>query len=237
MATHIRENTSTSTVVEAVDGIAAAVGADPQTLHLAPSWTALVTRGDDLAHRIELARRTLRRARAVVAVRDSIWDAWIKQVDREMLATSGGHRDHSSYAVFFGDASANDATRWGIDREVEFGRALLAKMGPEATSPVASRYAPRTRELTEALATANDARKEALRAIGPLLGEQLLYIEDVNAEIDRLEGQLQVLFPREPKRVASYLSATKREETTVADVSIAPAGGEAGIPGGSGGSA
>ena len=170
----------------------------------------------------------------MVAVRDSIWDAWIKQVDREILASVSGDRGHSSYAQFFGAASANDATRWGIDREVEFGRGLVGKLGPE-TSPIGSRYTARTRELTEALATANDARKAAVRALGPLLGEQLLYIEDVNTEIDRLEGQLQVLFPREPKRVASYLAATKKDEPTVADVSIAPAGGESGIPGGSGG--
>jgi hypothetical protein len=36
-----------------------------------------------------------------------------------------------------------------------------------------------------------------------------LLIDDVNREIDRLEGDLKKLFPDAPNRVASYLAATR----------------------------
>jgi hypothetical protein len=50
----------------------------------------------------------------------------------------------------------------------------------------------------------------------------VLFIDDVNREIDRLEGDLKKLFPGEPDRVASYLAATRNNLHAPADQPAPP---------------
>lgn len=79
-------------------------------------------------------------------------------------------------------------------------------------------WTPRWVADTDALETAAGARDAAVLAEAPLDAEQRLYIDDINLELDRLEGDLKKLFPGQPKRVAAFLAptrATKQRKTKV----------------------
>lgn len=70
-------------------------------------------------------------------------------------------------------------------------------------------WTPKLKAATDALEMACNQRNDAVKALGPHQTTVMLFIEDVNRELDLLEGDLKKLFPREPGRVASYLAATK----------------------------
>jgi hypothetical protein len=57
-------------------------------------------------------------------------------------------------------------------------------------------------------------RNDIVKALGPLQTSVVLLIDDVNRELDRLEGDLKKLFPGQPDRVASYLAATRNSRSS-----------------------
>ena len=57
------------------------------------------------------------------------------------------------------------------------------------------------------------ARWGRRNALTPLLTGVMLFIDDVNHELDRLEGDLMKLFPGDTTRVASYIAATRHEHS------------------------
>lgn len=215
MATHVRSNLSIDLAVEIADAIAAALSTDPETEGLAPPWAALVTRGDALAGRIREQRRVAKRARARVTVADAAWDKVLRAFERAVIDLAGGSRDMPVYKTYFRTATGAEITRFGIDREVEFGRATVTLLTTHIAplSPWADKIGP----ATDTLESASRARIDAVHAMGPLLTAQYLYVEDLNTELDRLEGGLLTTFPGDAKRVASYLSATRRDDPGVPD--------------------
>ena len=120
--------------------------------------------------------------------------------------------------------SSGIVTKYGTDREVGFARVLLAKLAERlaVVGDIAATWHPKLLASTDALEGASDERKNAVVAMGPLLTAQYLYVEDVNLELDRVEGQLQQIFPGDAKRVASYLVATRRDDAGVPDAAPTP---------------
>lgn len=224
MATHLRENTSVDSAVDIVDSIAAALESDPLTTALSPVWSALVTRGDALIADLTRVRRVARRARSRVAVLDAIWDALVRGFDRAALDSVGGHKLSPSYQQYWSAGTSGEITRFGIDREVDVGRGILALLAPAAhvINALADTWRPKLGPATDDLEAASRARRDAVIAMGPYLTAEYLYVEDVNLELDRLEGQLQNIFPGDAKRVASYLMATRRDSSGVPDAAPAP---------------
>jgi hypothetical protein len=211
MATHLRANTGIDTAVEIVDAIAAGLEGDEATRSLAAVWVALIARGDGISADLKAKRRLARRARVRVAVADASWDRAVRAFSRAVLDAVDNKRDSATYLRFFRGATASQIQNYGVDREVEEGRHMALELETMAGS-LQSHRAP-IAAATDALAAAASARKDAVRAVGPLLTAQFLYVEDVNLEIDRLEGALQGLFPGEPARVSAFLSALRREES------------------------
>ena len=76
---------------------------------------------------------------------------------------------------------------------------------------------------TDELEMAFNQRNETVKALAPQQTSDVLLIDDVNRELDRLEGDLMKLFPGQPDRVASYLAATRRSSSTTDDPAPAPA--------------
>lgn len=228
MATHLRDNAAIDSAVEIVDAIAGGLESDPATAPLAPVWIALVLRGDALAASLRTQRRLARRARTAVNVADAVWDPDVKAFTRAILDIAQGKRDSADYQRFFRGATSTEIVHYGIDREVQAGRGFIAELGTYSPgSSLNEVWVPRLTRSTDALQRASEARRAAVTAMGPLLTAQFLYVEDVNLEIDRLEGQLQMQFPGDPGRVASYLSATRRDDAGVPDAAPAsptPAG-------------
>jgi hypothetical protein len=223
MATHLRSNTAAESAVDVVDSIAAALETDPQTEHLAPVWTALVSRGDALVADLVRVRRTARRARSRLWVLDAIWDAVMRGFDRAALDAVDGQKQSPGYTRFWRSGTAAEVTRFGADREVDVARAIIGMLppAPHTIDPLRDTWVPKLTPATDALAAASTARREAVVAIGPYLSAQFLYVEDVNLELDRLEGALQGIFPGDAKRVASYLAATRRDDAGAADATPA----------------
>ncbi len=217
MATHLRSDTSADAATDIVDSIAAALEADPETADLAPSWNALVTRGDALGATLRAKRRAARRARSLVAVRDALWDLSVRAFDRAALVFYQGQKLSPSYTRFWRAGKPSEVTAFGIDREVEVGRAMIGELthGPAVRDTLADEWRPKLTTVTDGLAAASTTRREAVRDLGPSLSEQYLFVEDINLEIDRLEGTLQTRFPGQARRVASYLIATRRDDAGI----------------------
>lgn len=209
MATHFRDNHSIHTVADACAAIAGGLDSDPQTKHLAPLWDALTAKGDALASGRRTAERVVARARAKVSVMDAIWDPEIGAFGRAVVDQSGGKRDQAPYTRFFKDVSPSGAQDFGIDREVKQGRDWVAELGRHPTEPLAVTWTPRVSLVTENLAEASASRRDALQALALQGTAEELFIADVNRELDIVEAELQKLFPGQPKRVASYLEATR----------------------------
>jgi hypothetical protein len=82
----------------------------------------------------------------------------------------------------------------------------LARNPSEA---LAQLWTPRLKDATDALEMAFNQSNDTVNALGPQRTSVVLFIDDVNRELDRLEGDLKKLFPGNPDRVASYLAATR----------------------------
>jgi len=229
MATHIPDNVSIRVVVDAVDATCAALESDPETSALAKTWAGLRDKADGLAKtRCERDRGALR-ARARLAVCDSKWDATVAAFGRAVVDVSGGRRDQPPYTRFFGKTTPSAAQAFGIAREIETARAWLVEPARNPAEPLAQTWTPRLKEATDALEMAFNQRNDTVKAIGPELTSVVLFIDEVNRELDRLEGDLKKLFAGAPDRAASYLAATRNNRQSSA-VDPTPATGPTPAP-------
>jgi hypothetical protein len=209
MGTHVRENASIETVVDIVDATCAAVESDPATKSLAQTWAAMRDSADKLAENGRKLNREVLRARSRLNVQDSLWDATVAAFGRAVVDTSGGRRDQPPYTRFFSKATPSSAQDFGIQREIETARTWLAELARNPSEPLAQTWTPRLTEATDALEASFNQRNETVSMLAQQQTSVVLLIDDVNREIDRLEGDLKKLFPGAPDRVASYLAATR----------------------------
>lgn len=209
MATHLRENATISFAADTCASIAGALDSDPQTKPLAPVWDSLTTKADNLVSARRTIERTLARARSRLAVLDALWDPEVAAFGRDMVDQSGGNREAAPYTRFFKTATPSAAQDFGIDREVQQGRDWIAELNRDPNDPIAVKWSPRLKHVTDNLADGSTARRNALQALGLQATAEELFIEDVNRELDIVEGELLKLFPGQPKRIAAFLEATR----------------------------
>ncbi|APR84186.1 two-component hybrid sensor and regulator [Minicystis rosea] len=209
LATHLREDTAAQTAADLCAAIASALDSDPTTKPLAPLWEQLTGKGDALAAERRTLERAAQRARALLAVTDGVWDPEVAAFGRDLLDQSGGRRDAVPYTRFFVGASPSEVQDFGIEREIAQGRLWIRELGRDPAEALSVKWTPRFNGATDALEKASKDRVERLTALAVHGTGEVLYIESVNLEIDRLEGELKKLFPGQPERVASFLAATK----------------------------
>jgi hypothetical protein len=209
MATHLPENATIQTAADACAGVAGGLDSDPATQNLTPLWDALTNKGDTLMGARRLAERTLGRARAKLAVMDALWDPEIAAFGRDVVDETGGKRDQAPYTRFFKTVNPSTAQTFGTDREVELGKSYIAELNRIPNETLATKWIPRLTTATENLSAASTNRRNALQTLALQNTAEELFIADVNREIDILEGELLKRFPGQPKRVASYLDATR----------------------------
>ena len=210
MATHLRDDTNPRDAADACDEVAAGLEADEQTASLSPVWVALRDRGDAMSAQARDAKRATGRARAREKVLDASWDRNSLAFSRATLDSAGGRRDAPPYVIFYGNAPASVVNDTGIDREVEFGRSVVRLLATEVGTALRGAWAAAWETKTEALATASRIKKDAVMLESTQSALATLYIEDVNRELDRLEGELLRLFPGDRDTVDAFLSATRR---------------------------
>lgn len=210
MATKVPEGVSIRVVVEVTDSICAALESDPETGTLAPTWAAMRDKADGLAKSRLDCDRAATRARARLAVGDAKWDATVAAFGRAVVDVSGGRRDQPPYTRFFSKATPSATQNFGIQRELEMAHAWLVELARNPAEPLAQTWTPKLKAATDALEMAFNQRNDTVNALAPLQTSVALLIDDVNRELDRLEGDLKKLFPGAPTRVASYLAATRR---------------------------
>ncbi|MDI3289708.1 hypothetical protein [Polyangium sp. 15x6] len=209
MATHLRPNTSAQPAADTCAAIADGLASDEATKHLAPLWESLTAKGDALAAERRKLERSLGRARARLAVADAQWDPEVAAFGRDVVDKTGGRRDAAPYTRFFKDVSPSAAQDFGVDREVKQGREWTDELGRNPDEPLALKWSPRLGAVTDKLDGAAKERANGLRALALQGTSEELYVEDINLELDRLEGDLKKLFPGQPKRVAAFLEPTR----------------------------
>lgn len=213
MATRIPEGTSIWVAVEAVDATCAGIASDPETSSLAATWIGLRDRGDAQAKARSDADRALSRARLRLGVFDAKWDATVAAFGRAVVDASGGRRDQSPYVRLFNKATPSAVQTFGIEREIGMARGWLVELGRDPNELLAKTWTPKLKAVTDELEMAFNQRNDCLRALEPLQTAVVLFIEDVNRELNLLEGDLRKLFPTAPERVASFLAATRHRRT------------------------
>jgi hypothetical protein len=223
MATHFRENMSIDALAETLDALCAALHADPETASVVATWTALSGKADELAQQSQQFVRAQRRARARLGVCDNLWDTVEAAFGRAVVDASGGRRDQSPYTRFFAKAAPSAVQTFGIQREIDTARDWLIELGRNSAEPLATTWIPQLTQATDNLDDACKARNQAVRALGPHQTTVTLFVDDVNCELDRLEGQLKLLFPGDAQRVASYLAVTRPQRAAVPDDPQPPA--------------
>ena len=97
----------------------------------------------------------------------------------------------------------------GIPKEPELARSWLVELARAPAETLAQTWTPKLKDVTDSLETAFNQRNDAVSALVPQQTSVALLINDVNRELDRLEGDLKKLFPGAPERAASYLMATR----------------------------
>lgn len=217
MAAHLREDMAAQTAADICADIAAGLEADPDTKDLAPLWDALAAKGDSLAAGRRKLERTLGKARASVTVLDAIWDAEAGAFARDVLNESDGRRDGAPNTRFFAGTPASEAQTFGIDREVKEARAWIRELGRNPSEALAQKWTPRLSTATDKLEAAGKSRTSALDPLAMHGTTETLYVEEINVEIDKLEGTLKQRFPRQPKRVAAYLEPTRPKRSRKRD--------------------
>jgi hypothetical protein len=139
----------------------------------------------------------------------------------EMLAsvkvalTGIGLRTFPPRMPLFGKTIPSAAQRFGIEREIETARGWLVELARNPTEALAQTWTPKMKEATDSLGMAFNQRNDTVKALGPLQTSVVLLIDDVNRELDRLEGDLKKLFPGQTDRVASYLAATRNNRSSL----------------------
>lgn len=189
--------------------IASGLKADERTAAHAGTWDGLITRGDSISATRRAHRRAAGEARARERVIDTRWDQNDAAFGRAALDAANGKRAAAPYATFYGDAPPSTVNSFGIDREVEFGRGVISLLATDAGAVLRDPWHARWTAHNEALAVASRAKKDAVLAEAPPSANESLYIEDVNAEIDRLEGQLLTRFPGDRATVDAFLAPTR----------------------------
>ncbi|MDI1435419.1 hypothetical protein [Polyangium sorediatum] len=209
MATHLRTNTSAQLAADICASIADGLSSDDATKHLASLWESLTATGDALSAERRKLERALGRARARLAVADAQWDPEVAAFGRDVVDRTDGRRDAPPYTRFFKDVSPSAAQAFGIEREVKQGRAWLDELGRNPDEPLALKWTLRLGSVTNKLDGSAMQRADGLRALALQGTSEELYVEDINLELDRLEGDLKKLFPGQPKRVAAFLEPTR----------------------------
>ena len=209
MATHLRMTTSPQLAADICAAITDGLAGDDTTKHLAPLWESLTAKGDLLAAERRKLERALARARVRLAVADSRWDPEVAAFGRDIVDRTGGRRDAQPYTRFFKDVTPSAAQAFGIEREVKQGHEWLDELARNPDEPLAMEWTPRLGAVTERLEMDAKARENGLRALALQGTSEELYVEDINLELDRLEGDLKKLFPGQPKRVAAFLEPTR----------------------------
>jgi hypothetical protein len=128
---------------------------------------------------------------------------------RAAVDASGGHRDQAPYTRFFAKTAPSKAQTFGVDREVEFGESCVTELQRNPEEALAKTWIPKLTDATDALKSAASARNAAVKALGPQQTAVYLFIDDVNRELDRLEGDLRKIFAGSQERVAAFLAATR----------------------------
>ena len=208
MATHLRDM-GAADAADICDEIASGLLASETARTLAALWTALTLRGDNIAAEHRTHRRATGRARAREKVADVNWDRNNASFGRALVDASGGKRDVAPYSTFYPTSTPSKISEFGIDREVEVGRNILALLASEAGATLRDTWAPRWSANTEALSAASLTKKEAIRAQATFGANEELYIEEINRELDRLEGDLLRLFPGERDAIDAFLAPTR----------------------------
>jgi hypothetical protein len=137
--------------------------------------------------------------------------------------TSAGRRDQSPYTRFFAKAAPSAVQTYGIQREIDTARAWLDELDRNPAEPLATTWTPQLTQATNNLDEACKARNQAVQSLGSHQTTVTLFVDDVNYELDRLEGQLKQLFPGDAPRVASYLAVTRPQRAAVPDDPQPPA--------------
>ena len=208
MATHLRDM-GAADAADICDAVAAGLDASETTRTLALAWTALVLRGDDIAAQCRQHRRATGRARAREKVADVNFDRNNSAFSRYALDASNGKRDIAPYATFYAGVAPSTINAYGVDREVEIGRGILGILASDAGAAHRETWAPRWSANTEALAAATRTKKDAVLAQATFSANETLYIEEINRELDRLEGELLRLFPGDRDSVEAFLAPTR----------------------------
>jgi hypothetical protein len=193
------------------------VESDPATKALALTWAAMRDSADKLAENGRKLNREVLRARSRLNVQDSLWDTTVAAFGRAVVDASGGRRDQPPYTRFFTKTTPSSAQDFGIQREIETARAWLAELARNPTEALAQTWTPKLKEATDALEASFNQRNDTVSALAQQQTSVVLLIDDVNREIDRLEGDLKKQFPGAPDRVASYLAATRPSRRSPAD--------------------
>lgn len=218
MATHVPEDASIRVLVGVTDSTCAALESDPETKTLAETWVGLRDKADEEAKKRSDCDRAVARARARLAVADAKWDAMVAGFGRAVVDAAGGRRDQALYARFFAKTTPSASQAFGTAREIELGRQWLTELARHPSEALAQTWSPRLGEVNGALETAFKERNDTVSCLGPLQTSVVLLIDDVNRELDRLEGDLKKLFPGQPDRVASYLAATRPSRPTASEM-------------------
>jgi hypothetical protein len=214
MARHVEEDKSIEPVADICSSIAGALESDPVTTDLSSTWDALTAKADTLSTTKRTLTRTLGRARAKLEVADASWDPEIAAFGRDVVNETDGKRDQPPYTRFFKNVTPSEAQKFGIDREVEQGETWVGELAREPNEPLAVKWSPRLTAATGQLKGCSTGRKDALKALALHNIAEELFIDDLNREIDLLEGELIKRFPRQPKRVASFLEALRPRNTS-----------------------
>jgi len=208
MATHFRD-TSARDAADTCDAIAAALDASETTRPLAATWVANSERGDAIDAEGRIRRRATGRARAREKVADAAWDKNNSAFSRAMLDASNGKRDAGPYATFYAGVAPSAINAYGVDREVEIGRGVVSILASDAGATHRDAWASRWSANNEALAAATRTKKDAVLTQATFSANEELYIEDLNRELDRLEGDLLRLFPGDRDSVDAFLAPTR----------------------------
>ncbi len=209
MSTHVREGSSIGVVVNVVDATCAALESDEVTQGLVSTWATMRDKGDGLAKTESDLDRTVLRARARLEVADAQFDQTVAAFGRAVVDISGGRRDQVPYTRFFAKAAPSKVQVFGIEREIETARGWLTELARNPSEPLAQTWTPKLKAAADMLEMACKARNDAVKALAPQRTSVVLFIDDVNHELDRLEGDLKKLFPGAADRVASFLAATR----------------------------
>jgi hypothetical protein len=210
MATHLRDTTTIEDIADICDAITGSLETDPKTKHLSSTWATFTELADQQAREQKQLNRRLRRARTNIEVQDAIWDPEVAgSFGRAVLDATGGKRDIPPYTRFFKELPPSEVRKLKPEDEVKFGNQTMTELNREPKDPLAITWLPRIAAVHEPLAAAIDNKTQEEEKQITLYHSRDLLLREVNKNLDIVEGKLQEIFPGDPKRVASYLSATK----------------------------